>query len=281
MLEFLIRLFREKPLSATGFVIVAVLMLTAVSARGIAPHDYRQQNPREALTAPFDGVFWFGTDHMGRDIFSRIIMGAEVSMIVGFSCVVGFLIIGIIIGMGTGYIGGTLDMVVQRIVDGWMTIPTLILLLALVSVLGQGLWQIILILSVDRGISTSRVLRGEALSLKENVYVEAARAMGAGPFRTFFVHVIPNAFAPMIVMATINLGVFILAEASLSYLGYGVPPPFPSWGSMLSGSSLGYMIQAPWLALWPGIFLTLAVWAFNMLGDGMRDLLDPRLRGSG
>ena len=119
------------------------------------------------------------------------------------------------------------------------------------------------------------------MSLKENVYVEAARAMGAGPFRTFFVHVIPNAFAPMIVMATINLGVFILAEASLSYLGYGVPPPFPSWGSMLSGSSLGYMIQAPWLALWPGIFLTLAVWAFNMLGDGMRDLLDPRLRGSG
>ena len=278
--EFMIRLFRDKPLSAVGFVIVAMMLLVALTARIIAPQDYRVQNPMDALTPPFDATYWFGTDQMGRDLFSRIIMGAEVSMIVGFSCVAGFLVVSILIGMGTGYFGGKLDMIVQRIVDGWMTIPTLILLLAMVSIVGQGLWQIIFILALDRGISTSRVLRGETLSLKENVYVEAARAMGAGHLRIFTVHIIPNAFAPIIVMATVSLGAFILAEASLSYLGYGVPPPFPTWGSMLSGSSLGYMIQAPWMALWPGFFLTLAVWGFNVLGDGMRDLLDPRLRGT-
>jgi len=278
LVEFLIRLFREKPMAATGFVICVILLLTAFTARLIAPHDYRAQNGRVSLEAPgFE--WWFGTDQLGRDVFSRIIMGAEVSMIVSFSCVLGFLIIAIVIGMGTGYVGGWLDLLFQRIVDGWMTIPTLILLLALVSIMGQGMWQMILILSVDRGISTSRILRGETLSIKENVYVEAARALGAGHMRIFLKHVVPNAFAPIIVMATINLGLFILAEASLSFLGYGIPPPFPSWGGMLSDSGLSFMVRAPWLAIFPGVALTIAVWAFNMLGDGMRDLLDPRLRG--
>ena len=198
----------------------------------------------------------------------------------GSACVIGFLFVSVIIGMGSGYIGGKFDIIVQRMVDGWMTVPTLILLLALVAVVGQGLWQIIFILSIDRGISMSRVLRGETLSLKETTYVEAARAMGAGHARVFLVHLLPNSFAPMIVMATISLGAFILTEATLSFLGYGVPPPFPTWGSMLSGSALGFMARAPWIAIWPGIALTLAVWAFNMLGDGMRDLLDPRLRGN-
>ena len=279
VVEFVIRLFREKPMAATGFVICVLLLLTAFTARLISPHDYRVQNGRVSLEPP-SFEWWFGTDQLGRDVFSRIIMGAEVSMIVAFSCVAGFLVIAIVIGMGTGYLGGWLDLLFQRIVDGWMTIPTLILLLALVSIMGQGLWQMILILSVDRGISTSRILRGETLSIKENVYVEAARAMGAGHLRIFLVHVVPNAFAPIIVMATINLGLFILAEASLSFLGYGIPPPFPSWGGMLSDSGLSFMVRAPWLAIFPGVFLTLAVWSFNMLGDGMRDLLDPRLRGT-
>ena len=276
--DIVVRLFREKPLAATGLVIVAVLLLTAVFADFIAPYDYREQNLQESLMG-HSLSHLMGTDQLGRDIFSRIVVGARVSLVVAFSCVAGFLLIAIVFGMGTGYMGGKVDMLVQRFVDGWMTIPTLIILLAMVSVVGQGLWQIILVLSLDRGISTSRVLRGEALALKETTYVEAARAVGAGHLRVFLLHVVPNAFAPIIIMATISLGVFILAEASLSFLGYGVPPPFPTWGSMLSGSGLSYMQRAPWMAIWPGIALTVGVWAFNMLGDGMRDQLDPRLRG--
>ena len=277
-LDFVVRLFREKPLAATGLVIVVVLLATAILADFIAPYDYREQNLQESLMG-HSFTHFMGTDQLGRDIFSRIVVGARVSLVVAFSCVAGFLVIAIVFGMGTGYMGGKIDMLVQRFVDGWMTIPTLIILLAMVSVVGQGLWQIILVLSVDRGISTSRVLRGEALALKETTYVEAARAVGAGHLRIFLLHVVPNAFAPIIIMATISLGVFILAEASLSFLGYGVPPPFPTWGSMLSGSGLSYMQRAPWMAIWPGVALTVGVWAFNMLGDGMRDQLDPRLRG--
>ena len=277
-LDFVVRLFREKPLAATGLVIVVVMLVTALLADFIAPYDYREQNLQESLLG-HSFTHLMGTDQLGRDIFSRIVVGARVSLVVAFSCVAGFLLIAIVFGMGTGYTGGKIDMLVQRFVDGWMTIPTLIILLAMVSVVGQGLWQIILVLSLDRGISTSRVLRGEALALKATTYVEAARAVGAGHLRIFLLHVVPNAFAPIIIMATISLGVFILAEASLSFLGYGVPPPFPTWGSMLSGSGLSYMQRAPWMAIWPGIALTVGVWAFNMLGDGMRDLLDPRLRG--
>ena len=277
-LDFVVRLFREKPLAAMGLVIVVVLLATAIFADFIAPYDYREQSLKESLMG-HSLTHFMGTDQLGRDIFSRIVVGARVSLVVAFSCVAGFLVIAIVFGMGTGYMGGKVDMLVQRFVDGWMTIPTLIILLAMVSVVGQGLWQIILVLSVDRGISTSRVLRGEALALKETTYVEAARAVGAGHLRIFLLHVVPNAFAPIIIMATISLGVFILAEASLSFLGYGVPPPFPTWGSMLSGSGLSYMQRAPWMAIWPGVALTVGVWAFNMLGDGMRDQLDPRLRG--
>ena len=277
-LDFVVRLFREKPLAAMGLVIVVVLLATAIFADFIAPYDYREQSLKESLMG-HSLTHFMGTDQLGRDIFSRIVVGARVSLVVAFSCVAGFLVIAIVFGMGTGYMGGKIDMLVQRFVDGWMTIPTLIILLAMVSVVGQGLWQIILVLSVDRGISTSRVLRGEALALKETTYVEAARAVGAGHLRIFLLHVVPNAFAPIIIMATISLGVFILAEASLSFLGYGVPPPFPTWGSMLSGSGLSYMQRAPWMAIWPGVALTVGVWAFNTLGDGMRDQLDPRLRG--
>jgi peptide/nickel transport system permease protein len=278
-LGVLVRLFKTKPLGAFGFVIVALLLLVAIFANLIAPYNYREQNLSEALQSP-GAKHLLGTDQLGRDLFSRIVIGAQVSMLVAFACVFAFLIIAIVFGMGTGYFGGYLDMIVQRFVDGWMVIPTLLILLAMVSVIGQGLWQMIAVLSIDRGISTCRVLRGEALSLKESNYVEAARAVGASHARIFLIHMLPNAFATIIVMATISLGAFILAEAALSFLGYGIPPPFPTWGSMLSGSGLSYMQRAPWLAIWPGVALTLAVWAFNVMGDAMRDLLDPRLRGS-
>ena len=279
ILAFVVRLFKVKRLGAVGFVISAILLFMAIFASWIAPMDYNEQNLTDALESP-NATYWLGTDQLGRDLTSRIIIGAQVSLIVAFSCTAGFLLIAIFLGMGTGYIGGKLDMVVQRFVDGWMTIPTLILLLALVGALGTGMWQLILVLSIDRGVSTSRVLRGETLSLKQNIYVEAARSIGAGDLRIFLVHIVPNAFAPIVVMATINLGFFILAEASLSFLGFGIPPPFPTWGSMLSDSGLTYMEKAPWMAIWPGLALTLAVWAFNVLGDAIRDLLDPRLRGA-
>jgi peptide/nickel transport system permease protein len=277
-LNFLIRLFRDKPLSAVGLVVVVLLLLVAIFANFISPYDYREQNLSESLQNS-SAAHLMGTDQLGRDIFSRIVVGARVSLIVAFSSVAAFLVVAIVFGMVSGYVGGKIDMLIQRLVDGWMVIPTLILLLALVSVLGQGLWQLILVLSVDRGISTSRVMRGEALWIKESNFMEAARAIGVGHLRIFMVHMLPNAFAAIIVMATISLGQFILAEAALSFLGFGIPPPFPSWGSMLSDSGLSYMQRAPWMAIWPGVALTLAVWAFNMLGDGMRDLLDPRLRG--
>ena len=277
-LGFLIRLFKVNRLGATGFVICVLLLLMALLAQVIAPFDYREQSLGNSLLPP-NTTYWLGTDQLGRDLFSRILVGAQVSLIVSFTSVALFLVISVVLGMGSGYVGGKLDMIVQRLVDGWMTIPALIILLALVSVLGQGLWQLIIVLSIDRGISTSRVLRGDALSLKEASYVEAARSIGASHMRIFLVHVLPNAFATLIVMATISLGAFILTEASLSFLGFGVPPPFPSWGSMLSDSGLTYMEAAPWMAIWPGLALTLSVWAFNVLGDAMRDLLDPRLRG--
>ena len=277
-LDFLIRLFRVKRLGAVGFVICALLLFMALFAQVIAPVDYREQKLDSSLLPP-NATYWLGTDQLGRDLFSRIVVGGQVSLIVAFSSVLLFLVISVVIGMGTGYVGGKLDMIVQRFVDAWMTIPALIILLALVSVLGQGLLQLIIVLSVDRGISTSRVLRGDALSLKEASYVEAARAIGASHLRIFLIHLLPNAFATITVMATISLGAFILTEASLSFLGFGVPPPFPSWGSMLSDSGLTYMEAAPWMAIWPGVALTLSVWSFNVLGDAMRDLLDPRLRG--
>ena len=279
-LNFWIRLLRHKPLAATGFVIVVVLLVIAVFANFVAPFDYREQNYDETLEA-WSVRHLMGTDQLGRDVFSRVVWGARVSVIVSFSSVVAFLVVAIVFGMVSGYIGGKVDLVIQRIVDAWMVIPTLILLLALISVLGQGIWQLILVLSVERGIVMSRVLRGEALSLRETTYVEAARAIGAGAGRILFVHLLPNAFAAIVILATISLGQFILAEASLSFLGFGIPPPFPTWGGMLSGAGLSYMQRAPWMAIWPGVALTLTVWAFNMFGDGLRDLLDPRLRGTG
>ena len=279
-LNFWIRLLRHKPLAATGFVIVVVLLVIAGFANFVAPFDYREQNYDETLEA-WSVRHLMGTDQLGRDVFSRVVWGARVSVIVSFSSVVAFLVVAIVFGMVSGYIGGKVDLVIQRIVDAWMVIPTLILLLALISVLGQGIWQLILVLSVERGIVMSRVLRGEALSLRETMYVEAARAIGAGAGRILFVHLLPNAFAAIVILATISLGQFILAEASLSFLGFGIPPPFPTWGGMLSGAGLSYMQRAPWMAIWPGVALTLTVWAFNMFGDGLRDLLDPRLRGTG
>jgi peptide/nickel transport system permease protein len=272
------RLIKEKPLGAFGGAIVTGLLLCALLAPWIATHPYDQTNVRNRLKPP-SPQFYFGTDNLGRDIFSRIIYGARVSVTVGFGAVSIGICLAIFVGVGSGYFGGKADVLVQRLVDSWMAIPTLLLLLNVMAVLGPGLLNVILALGVVSAARSSRTIRSAVLVIKENQFVEAARAVGASHLRIILLYVLPNIMAPIIIIATISLGIAILAEATLSFLGLGVPPPYPSWGEMLSGSGRSYMHKAPWMATWPGVAISLAVFGFNMLGDALRDLLDPRLRG--
>jgi peptide/nickel transport system permease protein len=272
------RLIKEKPLGAFGGAIVLGLLLCALLAPLIATYPYDQTNVRNRLKPP-SSQFYFGTDNLGRDIFSRIIYGARVSVTVGFGAVSIGICLAIFVGVGSGYFGGKADVLVQRLVDAWMAIPTLLLLLNVMAVLGPSLLNVILALGVVSAARSSRTIRSSVLVIKENQFVEAARAVGASHLRIILRYILPNIMAPIIIIATISLGIAILAEATLSFLGVGVPPPYPSWGEMLSGSGRSYMHKAPWMATWPGIAISLAVFGFNMLGDALRDLLDPRLRG--
>ena len=278
-LEFIIRLFREKPLGAFGLLAIIAIGLGAAFAPWIAPYDYREQDLSSAVTG-MSWSHWFGTDHIGRDLFSRVLFGGRVSFTVTFSASAISLTGAIVLGMISGYYGGLFDTLLQRVVDTVMTVPWLILILTIVAVLGPGTMNIIIALSVETTFWSSRIIRGEVLSLKENQYVDGARAMGGSHRRIMFRHILPNAMAPIIVVATLGLGQFILSEAAISFLGFGIPPPNPTWGGMLTGAYQEYMHRGPWLVIWPGVALTLAVFSFNMLGDAMRDLLDPRLRGS-
>jgi peptide/nickel transport system permease protein len=272
------RLIKEKPLGAFGGVIVLGLLLCALLAPWIATHPYDQTNVRNRLKPP-SSQFYFGTDNLGRDIFSRIVYGARVSVTVGFGAVSIGICLATIIGVGSGYVGGKADVLVQRLVDAQMAIPGLLLLLNIMAVLGPGLLNIILALGVVSAAGSSRIIRSAALSVKENQFVEAARAIGASHRRIILHYILPNIMAPIIIITTVSLGFVILIESALSFLGFGVPPPYPSWGEMLSGSGRSYMYKAPWMATWPGVAISLAVFGFNMLGDALRDLLDPRLRG--
>jgi peptide/nickel transport system permease protein len=278
--EFIRRLCRERPLGAVGGLLCLLLLLTGVFADVIAPQGYNAINPIDRLQAP-STEYWFGTDQIGRDVFSRIVHGAQLSVIVAFAATTLSIVISVVIGVVSGYFGGRIDMYTQRIVDGWMCFPDLILLIVAVSVLGPGTWQVILILGLLFGIAGSRIVRSAVLSAKENVYVHAAQSMGASTLRILLRHILPNIMAPVIVLYTTRLAAVILAESGLSFLGLGIPPPAPSWGGMLSLDGRSYMFQAPWLAIVPGIALTLAVFGINMFGDALRDLLDPRMRGGG
>ena len=279
-LDFLKRLFREKPLGAFGLVIVVILVFTAIFAELIAPYEFSKQSLTEHVQ-PYSWSHLLGTDQLGRDLFSRIIFGARISLIVGFSCVLLSTTSAVFMGLVSGYVGGRLDTLLQRIVDAFMTIPDLIFVVVLMAIFGPGMKTIIISLSIVSLFWNIRIIRGEVLSLKENQYVEAARSMGASTMRIMFRHILPNAMAPIIILVTIRVGSFILAEASISFLGFGIPPPNPSWGGMLTGTGVNYMLTGPWLAIFPGLALTLTVFAFNILGDAMRDLLDPRLKGGG
>ena len=272
------RLLKEKPLGACGGVIVVGLLLCALLAPWIAPYNYDETNVRQRLKPP-SSQFYLGTDNLGRDLFSRIVYGARVSVTVGFGAVSIGICLAIMVGVTSGYFGGKFDVLVQRLVDAQMSIPFLMFLLSVMAVLGPGLLNVILTLGIASAANSSRVIRSAVLTVKENQYVEAARAVGANHGRVILRYILPNVMAPIIIIATIGLGFAILAEAALSFLGFGVPPPYPSWGEMLSGSGRSYMYKAPWMSIWPGVAISLAVFGFNMLGDALRDLLDPRLRG--
>ncbi len=278
-LEFTKRLFREKPLGAAGAIVVLGLIILAVFADLLAPFGFAEQHLDEALQS-YSWRHLLGTDQLGRDLFSRLVYGARISLMVGFACVAISTTSAVLFGLVSGYFGGRFDTLVQRVVDAFMTIPDLIFVLVLMAIFGRGTWNVILSLSIISFFWNTRVIRGEVLSLRENQYVEAAQSIGASNLRIMLRHLLPNIMAPIIVLTTIRIGAFILAEASISFLGFGIPPPFPTWGGMLTGTGVTYMYRAPWLALWPGLALSVTVFAFNMLGDAMRDLLDPRLKGS-
>ena len=278
-LEFVQRLFREKPLGAAGAVIILLLGIIAILADVVAPYGFAEQNLDEPLLS-YGWHHLLGTDQLGRDLFSRVVYGARISLMVGLICVTLSTTSAVLFGLVSGYYGGRFDTALQRIVDAFMTIPDLIFVLTLMTIFGRGMWNVIFSLSIISFFWNTRVIRAEVLSLKENQYVEATRSLGSSDVRIMVRHILPNAMAPIIVLATIRIGAFILAEASISFLGFGIPPPFPTWGGMLSGTGVSYMYRAPWLAIWPGLALGLTVFAFNMLGDAMRDLLDPRLKGN-
>ena len=278
--DFFIRLWTEKPLGSACGIIVLLLILVAIFADVLAPYGYLEIHLVDRLQGA-SARYLLGTDQLGRDFLSRLIYGARLSMLVGLSATTLNVVVAVLVGGTSGFLGGKLDLGVQRFVDAWMAFPALLLLLTIMSILGRGLPQMILVLGISGGIGGSRVVRSAVIAVKENDYFQAAASIGSSKWRAFIRHVLPNIVAPLIIIFSINIGGAIMSEASLSFLGFGLPPETPSWGTLLSWEGRRYMEQAPWLGLWPGLLLTFVVYSLNMFGDAMRDLLDPRLRGGG
>ncbi|MFN0183002.1 MAG: ABC transporter permease [Aquabacterium sp.] len=276
---FVSRLVREKPLGAAGALVFLVFVFCGIFADQLAPYGFNEIKPLHRLRPP-SLEHLFGTDNLGRDLFSRCLYGARLSVIIGLSAAAIATVISVVVGLLTGYLGGRFDLIVQRFVDAYMSFPELVILIAVVSVIGAGMIQIIGVLSLVLGIAGSRIIRSAVVSARENMYVHAAQSIGAGTGRILWRHLLPNIMPPIIVLFTTRVGAVILAESGLSFLGLGIPPPAPTWGGLLSGSGRTYMFQGPWLALAPGLCLTAVVYATNVFGDALRDLLDPRMRGS-
>jgi peptide/nickel transport system permease protein len=270
---------RRKPLGAVAALILLVLVVTAICAPLLAPHDPYKQSFRARLQPPSQ-QYLLGTDTIGRDLLSRIIYGARISLGIGLVATCIGTLFGTLIGLVSGFWGGKLDLLLQRVIDCLLSFPTLILALAIVAVLGSSITNVVLAIAIVQTPRVSRIVRGNALIVREEAYIEAARAIGCRSWRILLRYMLPNVMAPIVVVASINLGNAIVIEAALGFLGLGTPPPIPSWGEMLSGAGKQYMVYAPWLAIFPGVAISLAVLGFNLLGDALRDILDPRLRGT-
>ena len=270
-------LTRRYPLGAVGAILVLLFVLTALFANVIAPHDPLSTNSRASLSAP-GGTYWLGADFMGRDMFSRIVYGARISLAVAVGATLLGGILGVVIGLMSGFIGGWLDLATQRLMDIMQSLPLLVMALVMAASLGPSLENTIIAIAIPLVPSVARVVRSSTLSLREQPFVEAARAIGMGEIRIAVRHVLPNTLAPLIVLGTAQLGSAILTEASLSFLGLGIPEPYPSWGRMLSESAAEYVRTAPWLVIFPGVAISLTVFGTNLLGDALRDILDPRQR---
>jgi peptide/nickel transport system permease protein len=271
--------FREKPLGALAALVLLLMVLAAAFAETLATYDPIRTDAEHTL-APPDRAHWFGTDNLGRDIYSRIIYGARVSLAVGIASSFLGAVFGGIIGVISGYFGGWLDLTTQRIMDILQGLPLLVLAMVMAAALGPSIGNVIVAISVPIIPRAQRVIRGSVLAIREFAYIEAARALGIGHLAIAFRHVLPNTVGPFIVLMTAQFGSAILVEAALSFLGLGVPEPYPSWGRMLSVSAAEFAQKAPWLVLFPGTAISLVVFASNLLGDAVRDKLDPRLRGA-
>ncbi len=272
-----VHLARRYPLGAIGAVIVFIFVMSAIFADVVAPHDPLQTSADASLQAP-SGAMIFGADMMGRDVLSRIIHGARISLAVGVGSMLLGGVIGVIIGLMSGYLLGWVDLIAQRVIDIMQALPLLVMALVMAAALGPSLENTIIAISIPLVPQVARVVRSSTLSLREMPFVEAARAGGMSEWRVAIRHVLPNTVAPLIVLGTAQLGSAILTEASLSFLGLGVPEPYPSWGRMLSESAAEYVRVAPWLVVFPGLAISAAVFGTNLMGDALRDILDPRER---
>ena len=279
MATALARFCRKKPLGAAGGAIMVLMTAVALAAPLIGTHDPIATDAAHTLASPEAG-HWLGTDHLGRDIYTRIVHGARVSLIVGLGSTFVGSFLGGIIGLLSAYFGGKTDLITQRLMDILQGLPLLVLALVMSASLGPSIPNVIIAISIPILPRAARVIRASVLSIREFQYVEAARALGVDHLRIAFRHVLPNTMGPFIVLCTAQLGSAILTEATLSFLGLGVPEPYPSWGRMLSVSAAEYAQKAPHLVLFPGLAISLAVFGSNLLGDALRDTLDPRLRGA-
>jgi peptide/nickel transport system permease protein len=271
------RLAKQKPLGTISVLILAVMWLSAAFAPWVAPFYWRDVFSGPRLQAP-DSFYWFGTDDVGRDVFSRIVWAGRLSLTISFVATVLGITLGSLAGVVSGYYMGWFDLLWQRVVDAMQALPGLVLLMVLVQVLGTGLPVIAIALAVLTVPGSSRIIRSAVISIRENPYIEAAKVVGADSRRVMLRHVLPNAFPPVLILAAISLGGNLLLQASLSFLGL-VSSEYPDWGSMLNAGARRFMESAPWLAIFPGLAIMLTVFAYNMLGDTLRDVLDPRLRG--
>jgi len=272
-----LRVFLGRRLVVFGMVVILAFIIIAIFAPLLAPYDPLEPDLYTVLQQP-SGAHWLGTDSLGRDTLSRIIYGTRTSLMIGLIVVACASIVGMTLGTLAGYFGGWTHIIIMRIIDSLMSFPMILLALVVASLLGSGIRNLIIALSVAMVPSYARVMCGQVLSVKENDYVLAGRSIGAGNLRIMLRHIVPNCFAPLLVMVTMALGGVVLAEAGLSFLGIGITPPTPAWGSMVNDGRQ-YLLTSPILSFAPGLALMFLVFAFNMVGDGLRDALDPRLRG--